>query len=178
MAFNPQPKPEKDEPIKMTAYEFRKKYGNKLEKRNRTPKKGKGSEYSKLVKLLDDWFSRYVRLNASNNEGMAHCVSCNTYKQVKYMDCGHYFSRNKKSTRWDLQNVDIQCKGCNSSMGNPTINNSFRTALIDRGVALEELEVKKNLTYKPEKFTLEFEIEKYKKLVSELLEEKGLIKWW
>ena len=63
-------------------------------------------------------------------------------------------------------------------MGNPTINNSFRTALIDRGVALEELEVKKNLTYKPEKFTLEFEIEKYKKLVSELLEEKGLIKWW
>ena len=176
--MKPHPKPKKQEKEQMTSWEFRKKYGTKLQKKNSKPKKGKGSEYSILVKQADDWFSRAVRLSASDKNGFGRCISCGKTKEVKYMDCGHFFSRKHKSTRWEHDNCALQCKKCNSNMGNPEINQAFRNALLGLGINLEKLEIKKNNTYKPSQFELEVLIKKFQKIVGLLLKQKDLQKWW
>lgn len=41
------------------------------------------------------------------------CFTCGRMGEVKDMDCGHFRRREKKSTRFDLRNLGIQCRKCN-----------------------------------------------------------------
>lgn len=63
-------------------------------------------------KKLDALFSEYIRRRAiqSVNHGCERCTAGKTdYHQL---DCAHMFSRNKRSTRWDIDNAAGLCPGC------------------------------------------------------------------
>lgn len=67
---------------------------------------------SKLVKKLDVVFSKYIRLKDSKN-GIGTCVTCGKKDHWKNLQAGHFMSRKHYSTRWDENNVKIQCAACN-----------------------------------------------------------------
>lgn len=62
------------------------------------------TERKKLVKKLDDITSKIVRLRDKK------CITCGSMERL---GCGHLFSRQAYSTRWDLKNCHAQCWGCN-----------------------------------------------------------------
>ena len=66
-----------------------------------------------IVKRLDTIFSLYIRLRVANNE-MVECFTCGKISHYKKnMQCGHFQSRSSYSTRWDPNNCQVQCYGCN-----------------------------------------------------------------
>jgi len=67
---------------------------------------------STLVKNLDTVFSQYIRLKDAINE-IATCVTCGKKDHWKKLQNGHFMSRRHYSTRWDENNVGVQCYGCN-----------------------------------------------------------------
>ena len=67
---------------------------------------------STLVKNLDTVFSQYIRLRYAKDE-IAECVTCGKNDHWKKLQCGHFMSRRHYSTRWDENNVGVQCYGCN-----------------------------------------------------------------
>lgn len=67
---------------------------------------------STLVKNLDTVFSQYIRLRYAKDE-IAECVTCGKKDHWKKLQCGHFMSRRHYSTRWDENNVGVQCYGCN-----------------------------------------------------------------
>ena len=77
------------------------------------PKNSKKPTRSKIVKKLDVIFSQYIRLKYSDNRGMTECFTCGKRDHWKKMQCGHFQSRKNYSTRWEEDNVRVQCLGCN-----------------------------------------------------------------
>jgi len=77
------------------------------------PKTAKKPTRSKLVKKLDVIFSQFIRLKYSDKYGMTKCFTCDKRDHYKSMQCGHFMSRKHYSTRWDENNVRVQCPGCN-----------------------------------------------------------------
>ena len=76
------------------------------------------------VKKLDAALSKFVRSSLADEAGYVACITCGQSKNWKYeMDCGHFQSRAKYSTRWlfdpdnGMVNVMPQCKRCNMSNG-------------------------------------------------------------
>ena len=67
---------------------------------------------STLIKNLDAVFSQYIRIKDSINE-IATCVTCGKKDHWKKLQNGHFMSRRHYSTRWDENNVGVQCYGCN-----------------------------------------------------------------
>ena len=67
---------------------------------------------SKLIKKLDTIFSQYIRLKNSTNE-VGTCFTCGKQDHWKKLQNGHFQSRRHYSTRWDTENCQIQCAGCN-----------------------------------------------------------------
>ena len=67
---------------------------------------------STLVKNLDAVFSQYIRRKDAVNE-IAECVTCGKKDHYKKLQCGHFMSRRHYSTRWEINNVGVQCYGCN-----------------------------------------------------------------
>jgi len=65
-----------------------------------------------LVRKLDTAFSKYIRTRLSKNE-QVQCVTCGVRKHWKEVDAGHFVSRRHYATRWNAQNVHVQCKSCN-----------------------------------------------------------------
>jgi hypothetical protein len=69
---------------------------------------------SKLKKELDKWFSLYIRLRDATDEGMVQCFTCGKVAHYKVgMQCGHFQSRSNLKTRFDEENCQVQCVGCN-----------------------------------------------------------------
>jgi len=77
------------------------------------PKTAKKPTRSKIVKKLDVIFSQYIRLKYSDHHGMTECFTCGKRDHWKKMQCGHFQSRKNYSTRWEEDNVRVQCVGCN-----------------------------------------------------------------
>ena len=65
-----------------------------------------------LVIKLDTVFSQYIRRKDAIDE-IAACVTCGKKDHYKKLQCGHFMSRRHYSTRWDENNVGVQCYGCN-----------------------------------------------------------------
>ena len=65
-----------------------------------------------LIKKLDTVFSRWIRLRNAKND-IAECVTCGKRDNYKKLQAGHFISRKNYSTRWDPQNVQVQCLACN-----------------------------------------------------------------
>lgn len=68
---------------------------------------------SKLVKKLDQIFSKYIRYYYADANGYVSCYTCGTTKPVKEMQCGHFQSRRHYATRWHTNNCKPQCVKCN-----------------------------------------------------------------
>jgi hypothetical protein len=67
---------------------------------------------TKLIVKLDKIFSEYIRRRYAKND-IATCVTCNKKDHWKKLQAGHFMSRKHYSTRWDEDNVEVQCSGCN-----------------------------------------------------------------
>ena len=65
-----------------------------------------------LIKKLDTIFSEYIRRRYAENE-VATCVTCGKKDHWKKLQAGHFMSRKHYATRWDPDNVEVQCSGCN-----------------------------------------------------------------
>ena len=76
------------------------------------PKSKKKPSRSKLVKKLDTVFSQYIRLKNSV-DGYATCFTCGKKDHWKKLQNGHFQSRKHYATRWNEQNCQVQCAGCN-----------------------------------------------------------------
>lgn len=141
---------------------------NKAEKQKSLPE---------LTILLDDWFSRFIRLR-DTHKGKVKCCTCSKQDEPKNMQNGHYESRKYKSLRWDETNCNGQCPFCNVlQKGNYT----EYTLFMDRkyGPQIKELlSIKKHNKSLLGRFEMQMLIEHYTKKVSELLIEKNIEKWW
>lgn len=70
----------------------------------------------KAIDQADIWFSKYIRLKYADKSGMVKCYTCgkpHRWDQGRRMNCGHFMSRGKLTTRWHENNARPQCVGCN-----------------------------------------------------------------
>jgi hypothetical protein len=130
---------------------------------------------SKLKKELDKWFSLYIRLREATDEGLVQCFTCGNVNNYKVgMQNGHFMSRQFMSTRYDEQNCQVQCVGCNMFK----FGEQFKFSLAldykyGKGTA-EDLLHKSRQINKMSSKDFEEKISYYKSLVEKLLKEKGL----
>ena len=91
----------------------RKKSKRGLMKVSHNKVKKKHQKISTLKKKLDSVFSKFTRYKYSDDNGNVVCYTCGKIGVVKTMQCGHFVSRQYLATRWDEDNVRVQCWGCN-----------------------------------------------------------------
>lgn len=65
-----------------------------------------------LVAKLDAVFSEYIRRRYAKND-IAQCVTCGKKDHWKNLQAGHFISRKHYATRWNEENVQVQCVACN-----------------------------------------------------------------
>ena len=125
---------------------------------------------SKLKKELDKWFSLFIRLRDATEEGLVQCFTCGCVKHYKKgMQCGHFQSRSFLSTRFDEENCQNQCVGCN--MFKQGEQYKFAMNLDSK---YEELQIKSRNTLKMSRADYEEKISYYKMTVENLKDEKGI----
>ena len=130
---------------------------------------------SKLKKELDKWFSLYIRLRDATDTGLCQCFTCGCVKHYKKgMQNGHFQSRSFLATRFDEENCQPQCVGCN--MFKQGEQYKFALGLDGKygaGTA-EHLEGLARTTIKISRIDYEEKIGYYKSLVDKLKKEKGI----
>lgn len=117
----------------------------------------------KLVKKLDDVFQTFIRYRDDFT-----CITCGKkYPRGErtQLHAGHFVSRGVYATRWDEENVNAQCAGCNlkQSIGDVEVIHRYEVALdwkYGRGTVTRLLE-KKHETFKPSRIWLEDNIKLY-----------------
>ncbi len=77
---------------------------------------GRQKSVKNLKAILDQAFSKYVRLRDSDEKGRCKCITCNNVEHWKFMDNGHWVRRKHMATRYHPQNNHAQCKTCNQVM--------------------------------------------------------------
>ena len=75
------------------------------------------SDRAKWMKAADKWFSEFIRLRDSDENGIATCITSGRRAHWREMDCGHYLSRAKMATRYDERNAHAQTKMSNRFQG-------------------------------------------------------------
>jgi hypothetical protein len=129
---------------------------------------------SKLKKELDTIFSLYIRLRESE-EGLVQCFTCNKVSHYKSgMQNGHFQSRKHLTTRWDEENCQVQCVGCNMFKAGEQYKFAINLdAKYGEGKA-EELQFLSKTIMKVSRIDYEEKISYYKDLVEKLKKEKGI----
>ena len=125
----------------------------------------------------DFWFSRFIRIRDTEDDGYCRCITCGKILLPKEMDCGHYLKRQHQATRFSEINCGSQCSHCNRfEQGRDVI---FRQRLVERYgeakiVLLEEASRK---SVKRSKTELDAIAEYYKQKAKELSKEKRILLW-
>lgn len=122
---------------------------------------------SKVVKELDAVFSRYIRLKYANLDEFVECYTCGRSYEWKKIQCGHFMSRARYSTRWHEDNCRPQCYGCNVMQQGRQYDFGLNLDKEREGLA-EEMHRLSLTETKFATFELEEKIEYYKQKVSEL----------
>ena len=65
-----------------------------------------------LEKKADIIFSQYIRMRDTPG-GIGKCCTCGKFITFQSCDAGHWISRARKNTRYNLMNVAAQCRTCN-----------------------------------------------------------------
>jgi len=122
-----------------------------------------------LKATLQEVFNKYIRLNKSVN-GYGECFTCNKIVQVGTQDCqaGHFIPCTYSPTRFEEDNVNIQCSSCNISEGGKPVE--YRKQMIawygeERVV---ELETMSTAVYKWDRAWLIEKIEYYRECNKEM----------
>ena len=122
------------------------------------------NERQRLIKRLDNVFSKYIRLRDKR------CVICGTTENLQ---AGHLITRRCYATRWDEMNVFAQCRNCNYTHEyRPEI---FTNWYIEKFGAdkYQELVVKSKMVVKYKNADLLAMIEYYKQKIKELEANNG-----
>ncbi len=138
-----------------------------------------------------DWMSRYIRLSAvvalskkldfDPADRLGECYTCGKISDVKYMDAGHFKSRDiggSSGLYFDERAIRLQCKQCNAhKQGCPT---EFRERLVKEYGEATVLELEQIHRLPARWGPREFPglILYYQAEVKKLLEETGIRKWW
>jgi hypothetical protein len=132
---------------------------------------------SKLKKELDKWFSLYIRIReATDSSGLCQCFTCGKVAHYKTggMQCGHFQSRKHLSTRWNEQNCQVQCVGCNMFKQGEQWKFGLQIDLKYGQSTSNDLEFLATKTYKKARWEYEDDITYYKNIVNNLKLEKGI----
>ena len=134
-----------------------------------------GKTISKLKKELDNIFSLYIRLRYATDEGLVQCFTCGKVSHYKSgMQNGHFQSRKHLTTRWDEENCQVQCVGCNMFKAGEQYKFAINLdAKYGEGTA-EYLELTARTIMKVSRIDYEEKISYYKDLVDKLRKEKGI----
>jgi hypothetical protein len=116
-----------------------------------------------IVTKLDKIFSEYIRRRYAKN-GIAECVTCGKKDHWKNLQAGHFMSRKHYATRWDDENVQVQCMACNVYR----YGEQYLFAKYLGQEKADELLARSRTMVKLKDWELEEMIEKYKKLLSEV----------
>jgi len=120
------------------------------------------------------WFSRYIRLRDTDENGYGKCFTCPRIVFWKDGDCGHGIPRQHKATKYNEKNNHLQCKFDNGFQGGKReiykeeMNKRYGANTWD----LMELASKK--TFKWSEFEIEALTNHYKQEAQNLLKQKGL----
>ena len=130
---------------------------------------------SKLKKELDKWFSLYIRLRDADNLGFVRCFTCLRFKHYKSgMQNGHFQSRSFLATRFNEENCQPQCVGCNMFKQGEQYKFALGLdAKYGEGTA-EYLEGLARTTIKLSRIDYEEKISYYKEAVDKLKKQKGI----
>lgn len=102
---------------------------------------------AKLKKEADKWWSLYIRTRDSK-DGLAECITCGVSKPIKQMQNGHFIRRSVNLLRYDEQNCNAQCVGCNMfKAGELYLYGKALDLKYGDGTA-DELQAKRFLTHK------------------------------
>jgi len=76
----------------------------------------KGKSYWK--KRADRLFSLWIRQRDARSDGICVCITCGTPYPWRYIDAGHFMSRQHEATRYNEKNCHCQDKKCNNKNWN------------------------------------------------------------
>lgn len=97
---------------------------------------------SRREKTLWKWFSLYIRLRDSIDNGFARCITCGKPHYYREMDAGHYIpQKNNYGTLYNEKNVHAQCKNCNQ-YGHGEVE-KYHDAIVEKYGAYEVEELHK-----------------------------------
>lgn len=116
-----------------------------------------------LVAKLDAIFSEYIRRRYAEDD-IAICVTCGKTDHYKSLQAGHFISRKQYATRWDEDNVQVQCVACNVYR----YGEQYKFGLYLGAEKSQELLQKSRQTVKFLDYELQEMIELYKHKVAEL----------
>lgn len=68
---------------------------------------------AQLKKKADKYWSIYVRRRDADDKGYADCITCGKTYHWKKIQCGHFVKRSVSLLRYDEENTNAQCVGCN-----------------------------------------------------------------
>lgn len=122
---------------------------------------------STIVKELDKVFSLWIRQRNANLDGFVECFTCGVVKHWKQIQCGHFMTRSRYSTRWDEENARPQCGKCNMVNGGEQFIFAKKLNEESEGKA-DAIHVASLQTVKFYDWELEEMIEDYKKKLAEL----------
>jgi hypothetical protein len=83
----------------------------------KTPTKRKSPTRAQLIKKADKYFSLAIRYRDAEKRPdgwWVQCITCSKWIPLKQCHAGHFMSRRYYATRWDDENVNGQCAGCNT----------------------------------------------------------------
>jgi hypothetical protein len=143
--------------------------------RGKKPKQVKPKTNKQLDKILWKWFSLYVRLRDSDDNGYAQCITCGRTHHYKEMDAGHFISRRHLTTKFDPRNVNAQCVSCNKFNAGEQYKYSLA---IDRKFGknvAEHLSKLSSVLSKLDSAWYTYHIGFYKKLANDLLIKKSVL---
>lgn len=123
---------------------------------------------------MDKVFQYYIRLRDAMPGGYCRCISCGKIKPFDLIQAGHFYSRKHMNTRWNEDNVNAECSGCNCFDGDHLLG--YRQNLIKK-IGLQKfqyLEVAHNLTRKWADFEIVVMVKHYGEKVLQLSSQKGI----
>ena len=139
------------------------------------PKSISMKSLSKLKKDLDKIFSLYIRLRDADDQGMVICFTCNKIAHYKNgMQNGHFMSRKHLSTRFDEENCQVQCAGCNIFRYGEQYKFSVNLDNKYGDGKANELEILSRQTMKFSRVDYDIKISYYQSLVKKIKKEKQI----
>jgi len=122
---------------------------------------------------VDRPFSAYIRLRDTDENGFGRCITCQRSFPFSKLDCGHYQSRSKLSTRWDEKNAHAQCHSCNRFNGGEQMAHAIAISMKYGQEEKEKLDWRANHTKSYLKSELDDMAKDFRQRARELFDQKS-----